>query len=118
MGEKLNPWLIYTDAIHKMREFGASIKEMDLIDELTLSSEQMRTMITTILFDGVKRSVPHPDEEWAKFASAVKAKVASSGKNKAFSVSDKKFKALIDIKKLTETYGVHGGGESQVCRIS
>jgi len=39
-----NPWLTYGDSVHKMREFGASIKEMDLIDETKLSSEQMRVV--------------------------------------------------------------------------
>ena len=39
-----NPWLTYGDPLHKLREFGASIKEMDLLDESALSSEQMRVM--------------------------------------------------------------------------
>lgn len=37
-----NGWLTYGEPIHRMREFGASMKEMDLIDESTLSAEQMR----------------------------------------------------------------------------
>jgi hypothetical protein len=39
-----NPWIVYGDPLHKLREFGASIKEMDLLDESALSSEQMRVM--------------------------------------------------------------------------
>lgn len=39
-----NSWLTYGDPLHKLREFGASIKEMDLLDESALSSEQMRVM--------------------------------------------------------------------------
>ena len=46
--ENVNPWLTYNDALHKMREFGASIKEMDLIDETKLSSEQMRVVLATL----------------------------------------------------------------------
>ena len=57
---KTNPWLTYCDALHKVREFGAAIKEMDLIDESKLSSEQMRVMIATLLFDGKKDNLPHP----------------------------------------------------------
>lgn len=30
--ERVNPWLRYGDELHRMREFGASFKEMDLID--------------------------------------------------------------------------------------
>jgi hypothetical protein len=34
---KVNPFLIYGEALHRMREFGVSMKEFDLIDEKTLS---------------------------------------------------------------------------------
>lgn len=37
-----NPWLTYGEPLHRLREFGASMKEMDIIDESTVSSEQMR----------------------------------------------------------------------------
>lgn len=40
----LNPWLTYGEPLHRMREFGISLKEMDLIDEAELSSEQMRSV--------------------------------------------------------------------------
>jgi hypothetical protein len=34
---KVNPFLIYGEPLHRMREFGVSMKEFDLIDEKTLS---------------------------------------------------------------------------------
>lgn len=37
-----NGWLTYGEPLHRMREFGASMKEMDIIDESAVSSEQMR----------------------------------------------------------------------------
>ena len=39
-----NAWMTYGEPVHKLREFGASMKELDIIDESTLSSEQMRVM--------------------------------------------------------------------------
>ena len=102
-----------------MREFGAAIKEMDLIDESKLSSEQMRVMIATLLYDGVKRNLPHPDENWESFVSAVNQK-----NNTVFCVRQKKFKSLIDVKKLKDIYGDNSGAwsgsssSSQVCSIS
>ena len=39
-----NPWLTYAEPLHRLREFGASMKEMDIIDESTVSSEQMRIL--------------------------------------------------------------------------
>ena len=41
-GEAVNGWLTYGEPIHRMREFGASMKEMDIIDESTMSTDQMR----------------------------------------------------------------------------
>ncbi len=40
----MNGWLTYGEPLHRMREFGASMKELDIIDESTLSSDQMRTV--------------------------------------------------------------------------
>ena len=37
----VNNWLYYGEPLHRLREFGATIKEMDLLDEASLSSEQM-----------------------------------------------------------------------------
>ncbi len=38
----VNGWLVYGEPIHRLREFGSSMKELDIIDESTMSSEQMR----------------------------------------------------------------------------
>ena len=38
----VNPWLTYGAPLHRLREFGIPIKEMDLIDETKLSLEQAR----------------------------------------------------------------------------
>lgn len=101
---KANPWLTYCDSLHKMREFGAAIKEMDLIDETKLSSEQMRVMLVTLLFDGIKKNLPHPDENWKLFISAVVNKMKME--SKPFCVTTRKYKNWIDIKVLEEFY--HG----------
>ena len=106
-----------------MREFGAAIKEMDLIDESKLSSEQMRVMVATLLFDGMKRNVPHPDEDWNRFSSAVSKKMKEE-KRLVFDISTKQLKPIIDMKRLTEVYheklpGKRAGMDSSaVCAIS
>ena len=42
---ELNPWLIYADPIHRLREFGIPNKEFDIVDEVKLSSEQLKNVI-------------------------------------------------------------------------
>lgn len=43
-----NPWLTYGEPLHRLREFGAIMKEMDIIDESTVSSEQMRILCANL----------------------------------------------------------------------
>ena len=40
----VNSWLTYGEPLHRLREFGITLKEMDVIDEAPLSMEQMRMM--------------------------------------------------------------------------
>lgn len=39
---RLNPWLTYGEPLHRIREFGVNVKELDLLDEAVLSTEQVR----------------------------------------------------------------------------
>jgi hypothetical protein len=39
---KHNPWLTYGEPLQRLREFGLSVKELDLMDERPLSLEELR----------------------------------------------------------------------------
>jgi hypothetical protein len=41
---RVNSWLTYGEPLHRLREFGITAKELDLIDEKKLSMEQMRAL--------------------------------------------------------------------------
>jgi hypothetical protein len=41
---RFNNWLTYGEPLHRLREFGVTAKEIDMIDEATLSAEQMRSL--------------------------------------------------------------------------
>ena len=43
-----NPWLNYCEPLHRIREFGIAIKELDMVDETKLSSEQMRALVAAM----------------------------------------------------------------------
>jgi hypothetical protein len=36
-----NPWLTYGEPIQRLREFGLCVKEMDLLDERTVSPDEL-----------------------------------------------------------------------------
>jgi hypothetical protein len=38
----MNNWLTYGEPLHRLREFGITVKEMDLLDESFLTMEQMK----------------------------------------------------------------------------
>lgn len=40
--QAVNPWLNYNEVMHRIREFGVSFKELDMLDERLLSLEQFK----------------------------------------------------------------------------
>ena len=38
----MNPWLTYGEPMHRLREFGISVKEIDLLDESKLNMDQIQ----------------------------------------------------------------------------
>ena len=57
--KKENPWLVYGEEMHRLREFGSCFKEMDLIDETQLGAEQMQKFLK-IVWD--LKEMPHPPD--------------------------------------------------------
>lgn len=39
-----NPWLNYGEPLHRLREWGVDMKEIDLLDEALLSADQMKAV--------------------------------------------------------------------------
>ena len=48
MHEK-NQWLTYGEPLQRLREFGVTVKEIDLMDEICLSPEQTRVVCALLL---------------------------------------------------------------------
>mmetsp|Transcript_13377 Transcript_13377/g.26743 ORF Transcript_13377/g.26743 Transcript_13377/m.26743 type:complete len:373 (-) Transcript_13377:92-1210(-) len=93
----VNPWLTYGEPMHRLREFGILIKEMDVMDSDKLSLDQIRKFCS-IIFGGAVDNYPHPELDFKAFLTAV------DGENKrTFKVWDpmtKRPKDWIDKKKL------------------
>lgn len=43
-----NSWLTYGEPLHRLREWGVHMRELDLIDSSALSLEDMRTVCCTV----------------------------------------------------------------------
>ena len=44
-----NPWVTYGEPLQRLREFGVTVKEIDLMDEICLSPEQTRVVCALLL---------------------------------------------------------------------
>lgn len=69
----VNSWLTYGEPIHRLREFGIPIKEIDLLDEVKLSMDQIRFFVT-LLLGGKVDDYPHPEVDWAGFQRVVQGR--------------------------------------------
>ena len=69
-----NKWLTYGLPLHRLREFGITLKEIDLLDETQLTNEQIRNMMS-VIFGGSRDSYPHPEVDYGLFEKTVSDKI-------------------------------------------
>ena len=73
---RVNPWFVYSDAIHKAREFGIHHKLFDLIDERAFSSSEVHAFCNFVF----GCSLPHPEEDYKSFEMQLLKVVQTAGK--------------------------------------
>ena len=44
----VNNWIVYGEPLHKLREWGIHFKELDLLDEASLTSDQMKFAVALV----------------------------------------------------------------------
>ena len=60
------PWLTYGPPLHRLREWGTSVKIFDLIDERALARSELFELVKLILGEPAK-SLPNPELDWSDF---------------------------------------------------
>jgi len=101
---QVNDWLCYGEPLHRFREFGSHIKELDVLDEAPLSADQMMNTVTMIL-DTPIQNLPHPSVDWQAFLNTVE-----NSNNKVPSVwnpSKKTMSKWINTQKLKSHYNTN-----------
>lgn len=101
-----NNWLTYAEPLHRLREFGSPLRELDLIDEAKLSSEQMRAVIASIL-GGNAADYPHPDVDYKTFHAHVHSLNAREAK--VYNPRSGKMCMWINEKNLNSSFNAAGG---------
>ena len=109
-----NQWLVYTEPLHRIREFGcATVKELDLIDESALNAEQMGVVVELLL--GGSDTLPHPEVDFDKFIRVVEARLRATPAE--YCTIERKSKPPVSIRGLRARFG-QGSGSSQTCALS
>jgi len=111
----VNNWLIYGEPLHRMREFGSSIKEMDHLDEKLLGHDEMLVIVAALLFEGKVKDIPRPEMNWSAFISAVKKQNREASRN--YDPISQKPAGWIHEANLISCYKSNTPGGSQACTI-
>lgn len=69
---EFNPWIVYPEALHRLREFGIQDKLFDLLDERALSPAETAEFIGKVLGGD---ELPHPGVDFKAFKAAVESQV-------------------------------------------
>jgi len=72
---RLNPWLTYGLALHRLREFGCMSKVLDLLDERRLNASEALAVIRLVL-GSAAAELPEPQLDWVHFEATVAALLA------------------------------------------
>lgn len=105
-----NPWLTYAEPMHRLREWGVHLRELDLIDEGKLGVSQMYT-IANILSPASEGQLPNPEIDFSDFLNAIK--MGQVTEEKVFNAETMKKEYWLRTNKLKSMYGPSGG-----CTIS
>ena len=110
----LNPWICYAEPLHRLREFGEAMREMDLLDERLLSAEQMLAVTQVLIMDGSRSKLPHPEVDFKAFATAVEAQLTKD--RRVFCPVRNAVVDWVDLRSLARHYGPPGAAKN--CALS
>jgi hypothetical protein len=103
---EVNPWLTYGEPLHRMREFGTTLKELDNIDEKLLSIEEM-LKLCKICLGPVVDNMPPPQVDMKGFIHELET--ANSLIPKVWSSITQKKEFWIHPREVKRHYGKGGG---------
>ena len=98
-----NPWLNYTLALHRCREFGYHHRIFDLIDERPLTKEEVQEFCILLFGKDEFESVPDVTLDWKGFYEAISELVRKEIKQ--WDSIYKRPRKLIHLRALRRAYG-------------
>jgi len=100
-----NKWLNYALPLHRMREMGFYHKLFDLIDERSLTRDELRDFFHLLYGADALDSLPDPQVDWDRFLDRI-AQITRS-QNLQWNPIFKRMMPWVDIRKLDRKFGNH-----------
>jgi len=98
-----NKWLNYALPLHRMREMGFHHKLFDLLDERTLTRDELTEFFFLLYGEDALDSLPDPQIDWQRFLDRIA--VVTNGEEKQWNPIKKEMTPWVNIKKLDRVYG-------------
>ena len=70
----MQPWLTYSQELHRLREWGTSVKARDTLDEAPMGLGEMPKIVGGLLGGDACDGLPHPELDWEGFIKAIDEK--------------------------------------------
>jgi hypothetical protein len=80
----VNPWMVYGESLHRLREWGSPNKLLDLLDETKFTATQAAEMVELILGKRAAGDLPPPALDLAGFICAVEQLQSNSAVGAVF----------------------------------
>ena len=106
-----NNWLNYALPLHRMREMGFYHKLFDLIDERSLTKDELKDFFLLIYGADALDGIPDPQLDWDRFIDRIA--VVTSEEKLQYNPVRKRMMPWVDIKRLGRKYG----GASALCKF-
>ena len=98
----VQPWLTYAGPLHRLREWGTTVKILDILDERPLAVAELPPLIKAIL-GGAAAELPNPQIDWAAFLLELDRLQNAAGD--VWDPSRNRKRPWFSLKKLKRTYG-------------
>lgn len=74
-----NPWLTYSQPLHRCREMGYHHRVFDLLDERLLSMDELDEFVNLLFGREAMHHAPHPKDDWSGFTRVLREVVRAEG---------------------------------------
>ena len=102
-----NPWLTYSNGLHRLRESGLAPDIFEDLDERKFTTDEIYETCTILFGNSVP--LPHPQRSWSKFLRVLKEVVGRE--DRQWNSIHKRFTSWIDVRRLDSMYGAKSKSE-------